>query len=131
MPLINYGHSDFGENKVQEAIDKWSEIKSKNNEIKIHLIGKLQTNKLKKAILLFEFIHSLDSSKLADALNKAETENNKKISYFIQINIGNEIQKSGIPTKDAKNFLNYCKFKLITYSIFFRNYLLKLQNYIT
>ena len=110
MPLIDFGHVHFGENKVQETEMKWSEIKKTNKNIKIHMVGKLQTNKVKKAIHLFEFIHSLDSSKLADALNKAETENNKKISYFIQINIGNEIQKSGISTKDAKNFLNYCKF---------------------
>ena len=110
LPLIEYGHTHFGENKVQETEMKWSEIRKTNKNIKIHMVGKLQTNKVKKAIHLFEFIHSLDSSKLADALNKAETENNKKISYFIQINIGNEIQKSGIPTKDAKNFLNYCKF---------------------
>ena len=110
MPLIDFGHVHFGENKVQETEMKWSEIRKTNKNIKIHMVGKLQTNKVKKAIHLFEFIHSLDSSKLADALNKAETENNKKISYFIQINIGNEIQKSGISTKDAKNFLNYCKF---------------------
>ena len=110
MPLIDFGHVHFGENKVQETEMKWSEIRKTNKNIKIHMVGKLQTNKVKKAIQLFEFIHSLDSSKLADALNKAETENNKKISYFIQINIGNEIQKSGISTKDAKNFLNYCKF---------------------
>ena len=110
LPLIDYGHAHFGENKVQETEMKWSEIRKTNKNIKIHMVGKLQTNKVKKAIHLFEFIHSLDSSKLADALNKAETENNKKISYFIQINIGNEIQKSGIPKKDAKNFLNYCKF---------------------
>ncbi len=107
-PLIDFGHIHFGENKVQEAVEKWTKIKSINKDLKIHMIGKLQTNKVKKAVNLFDFIHSLDSSKLADVLKKAETEFNKKISYFIQINIGNEKQKSGISTKNAKDFLKYC-----------------------
>ena len=107
-PLIDFGHCHFGENKVQEASEKWSEIKETRKDLKIHMVGKLQTNKAKKAVRLFDFIHSLDSIKLADALKKSESEFNKKISYFIQINIGNETQKSGIYAKDAKDFLNYC-----------------------
>ncbi len=107
-PLIDFGHLHFGENKVQEAEEKWTEIKRTKKDLKIHMVGKLQTNKVKKAVNLFDFVHSLDSSKLADVLKKTETEFNKKISYFIQINIGNETQKSGIPTKDAKDFLKYC-----------------------
>ena len=107
-PLIDFGHLHFGENKVQEAEEKWTEIKRTKKDLKIHMVGKLQTNKVKKAVNLFDFVHSLDSPKLADVLKKTETEFNKKISYFIQINIGNETQKSGIPTKDAKDFLKYC-----------------------
>ena len=107
-PLIDFGHLHFGENKVQEAEEKWTEIKRTRKDLKIHMVGKLQTNKVKKAVNLFDFVHSLDSPKLADVLKKTETEFNKKISYFIQINIGNETQKSGIPTKDAKDFLKYC-----------------------
>ena len=107
-PLIDFGHHHFGENKVQEASEKWSEIKETHKDLKIHMVGKLQTNKAKKAVRLFDFIHSLDSIKLADALKKSESEFNKKISYFIQINIGNETQKSGIYAKDAKDFLKYC-----------------------
>jgi len=107
-PLIDSGHNHFGENKVQEALDKWSEIKKTNKDLKIHMVGRLQTNKVKKAINIFDFIHSLDSIKLADALKKSESHFNKKLSYFIQINIGNENQKSGIQIKDAKDFLKYC-----------------------
>ena len=107
-PLIDFGHCHFGENKVQEAVGKWSQIKEEHKDLKIHMVGKLQTNKVKKAVRLFDFIHSLDNIKLADALKKSESEFNKKISYFIQINIGNENQKSGIYAKDAKDFLKYC-----------------------
>ena len=106
--LIDFGHHHFGENKVQEAEVKWTEIKKINTDLKIHMVGKLQTNKAKKAIKVFDFIHSLDNQKLADVLRKNEEESGKKISYFIQINIGNENQKSGISSKDAKDFLNYC-----------------------
>ena len=106
--LIKAGHCHLGENKLQEAQDKWSEILNSNNDLKIHMIGKLQSNKAKKAVKIFNFIHSLDNSRLADACKKSEDELNKKISYFIQINIGNENQKSGIPKKDAKTFLKYC-----------------------
>jgi len=107
-PLIDFGHYHFGENKVQEAEEKWTEIKKNNKDLKIHMVGKLQTNKVKKAVNLFDFIHSLDSIKLADVLKKTEEEFNKKISYFIQVNIGNEIQKSGISTKNVKDFFKYC-----------------------
>ena len=92
MPLIKYGHLDFGENKVQEAIDKWSEIKSKNNEIKIHLIGKLQTNKVKLAVKFFDFIHSLDNEKLAKKISEEQNKQKLKPKIFIQVNIGNEKQ---------------------------------------
>ena len=108
MPLIDYGHRHFGENKVQEALQKWSELKERFSDLKIHMVGKLQTNKVKKALGVFDYIHSIDSIKLADTIKKNELELNKKLSYFIQINIGNEIQKSGISFKDAKDFLKYC-----------------------
>ncbi len=107
-PLINHGHIHYGENKVQEAISKWSKQKEEKNEIKLHMIGKLQTNKSKDAVKLFDYIHSLDNQKLADALAKHEKNLNKKLEYFIQVNLGNEIQKSGIPTGDLEPFYNYC-----------------------
>ena len=109
MPLIKYGHLDFGENKVQEAIDKWSEIKSENKEIKIHLIGKLQTNKVKLAVKFFDFIHSLDSEKLAKKISEEQNKQKLKPKIFIQVNIGNEKQKSGINKDNLKEFYNYCK----------------------
>ena len=96
LPLIDYGHLDYGENKVQEAIDKWTEIKLKKPDIKLHLIGKLQTNKVKFALKIFDYIHSLDSEKLAKKIANEEQKQNKKVSIFIQVNIGNEEQKSGI-----------------------------------
>ena len=108
-PLIKHGHHHFGENKVQEAITKWSNLKKINSNLKLHMVGRLQTNKVKRALELFDFIHSLDSMKLADILKKYEQALNKKLSYFIQINIGNENQKSGILPKDAKSFVQYCK----------------------
>ena len=107
-PLIDYGHFHFGENKVQEADSKWGEIKKINKNLKLHMVGKLQSNKAKKAVQLFDFIHSLDNLKLADVLRKREIELNKKLSYFIEINIGDESQKSGISPDDAKDFLKYC-----------------------
>ena len=106
-PLINFGHCHFGENKVQEAEVKWSQIVKINKNLKIHMVGKLQSNKAKKAINIFSFIHSLDNLKLADVCKKSEEELNKKISYFIQVNIGNESQKSGVLMKDVKSFLKY------------------------
>ena len=108
-PLINSGHYHFGENKVQEAVEKWSERLKLEPNLKIHMVGKLQSNKAKKAIKIFDFIHSLDNSKLADVCKKSEDEINKKISYFIQVNLNNETQKSGIQLKEVKSFLRYCK----------------------
>ena len=96
LPLIEHGHINFGENKVQEAIDKWTEIKSKNSNIKLHMIGKLQTNKVKFAVKLFDYIHSVDSEKLAKKISDEQLKINKNIKIFIQVNIGNENQKSGI-----------------------------------
>tara|TARA_B100001027_G_scaffold196373_1_gene153220 strand:- start:646 stop:1296 length:651 start_codon:yes stop_codon:yes gene_type:complete len=104
--LINHGHMHFGENKVQEALEKWEEIKKKNDKIKLHLIGKLQTNKVKFAVKLFDYIHSLDSEKLA---KKIASFDNKNLKIFIQVNIGNEDQKSGINSNDLFEFYNYCK----------------------
>ncbi len=107
-PLIEHGHSHYGENKVQEAIAKWSEQKKHNRNLKLHMIGKLQSNKAKDAVKIFDYIHSLDSKKLADALAKHQKNLNKKIDYFIQVNIANEIQKSGIPIGELDPFYNYC-----------------------
>ena len=108
-PLIDYGHLHFGENKVQEASSKWSNIKKENENLKLHMVGKLQTNKAKDAVKLFDYVHSLDSQKLADALAKHQMSLKKNLKYFIQVNIGNEIQKSGIPVDELDPFYNYCK----------------------
>ena len=108
MPLIEHGHDHFGENKVQEAEAKWTEIKKSKTNLKLHMIGKLQSNKAKKAIEVFDYIHSLDSQKLADNLSKFQISLNKSVSYFIQVNIGNEVQKSGIPYHEVDAFYNYC-----------------------
>ena len=107
-PLINFGHTHFGENKVQEAITKWSEVKKEKPNIKLHMVGKLQSNKAKNAVDVFDYIHSLDNQKLADVLSKAQNNKNKFLKYFIQINIGNESQKSGIPASQLDDFYNYC-----------------------
>ena len=107
-PLIDYGHTHFGENKVQEAISKWRDIKNDRKDLKLHMVGKLQSNKAKNAAEIFDYIHSLDSQKLADIFNACERKNSKKLKYFIQINIGNEAQKSGIPISEAESFYNYC-----------------------
>ena len=104
--LINYGHTHYGENKVQEAVEKWEKVKQENNNIKLHLIGKLQTNKVKFAVKIFDYIHSLDSEKLA---NKIASYENKKIKLFIQVNIGNEEQKSGIGVNKLNDFYQFCK----------------------
>lgn len=107
-PLINYGHTHFGENKVQEAITKWGEVKKEKPDIKLHMVGKLQSNKAKNALEIFDYIHSLDNQKLADVLSKAQFSKNKFLKYFIQVNIGNEIQKSGVPPSELDDFYNYC-----------------------
>ena len=109
LPLIDYGHIDFGENKIQEAVDKWSQIKLTKKEIKLHMIGKLQSNKVKQAVNLFDYIHSLDSIKLAQKISTEQKKFNKKIKLFIQINIGNENQKSGIKIEDLPDFYQNCK----------------------
>ena len=108
-PLIDFGHLDFGENKVQEALNKWSKTLSEFNNLKLHMLGKIQTNKAHDVVSLFSYVHSLDSEKLALKLSKAEKDLSKKLKYFIQINIGSEFQKSGIQIHELKNFLNFCK----------------------
>ena len=108
IPLINHGHIHFGENKVQEAIEKWSDIKNNFKNIKLHMVGKLQTNKVKHVIPLFDYIHSLDNLKLAEKIANEQSKKNKKIKIFIQINIANESQKSGIQTEQIENFYKIC-----------------------
>ena len=108
LPLIDYGHKDFGENKVQEAVDKWTEVKLSNPDIQLHLIGKLQTNKVKYAVKIFDFIHSVDSEKLAKKISDEEIKINKKIKIFIQVNIGQEDQKSGINLSELSSLISYC-----------------------
>ena len=107
--MIDYGHLDFGENKVQEAVNKWSEIKTINKNIKLHMIGKLQTNKVKQAVSLFDYIHSVDSMKLAKKIYNEQKKINKSVKIFIQINIGNEDQKSGIEIENFSNLYLGCK----------------------
>ena len=109
LPLVEYGHLDYGENKVQEAIEKWSEIKIKKPQIKLHLIGKLQTNKVKFAIRIFDYIHSVDSIKLAKKISDEQNKQNKKVKIFIQVNIGSEEQKSGVDINKIEELLNFCK----------------------
>ena len=109
LPLIEYGHLDFGENKVQEAIEKWSETKLSNNNIKLHLIGGLQTNKVKLAVKLFDYIHSVDSEKLAKKISDEEQKQKKKVRVFIQVNIGNEKQKFGVNKSSVTELYSYCK----------------------
>ena len=109
LPLVEYGHLDFGENKVQEAIEKWTDIKKKNEKINLHLIGKLQTNKVKFAIKIFDYIHSVDSEKLAKKIAEEQEKQNLKPKIFIQINIGEESQKSGIMKENLLDFYNFSK----------------------
>ncbi len=109
LPLIEYGHLDYGENKVQEAVDKWTEIKHQNDKIKLHLIGKLQTNKVKFAVKVFDYIHSLDSEKLAKKISEEQQKQNVKPKIFIQINLGEESQKSGIMKENLFEFYNFSK----------------------
>ncbi len=108
-PLIEYGHLDFGENKVQEAIEKWSNVKLANKDIRLHLIGGLQTNKVKLAVKLFDYIHSIDSEKLAKKISDEQQKQNKKVKIFIQVNIGNEEQKSGVNKTSVNDLYSYCK----------------------
>ena len=112
FPLINHGHNHFGENKIQEAMEKWTDIKNDFPHIKLHMIGKLQSNKVKYAVSLFDYIHSVDNLKLAEKISKEQTKQKKKIKIFIQINIGDEYQKSGIHIDDIKNFYKACTDKL-------------------
>ena len=107
-PLIDHGHLHYGENKVQEALEKWNEIKKEAKNIKLHMIGKLQTNKVKFVIPLFDYIHSLDNLKLAQKIALEQKKNNKKLKIFIQVNIGNENQKSGIHQNEVMNFYKKC-----------------------
>jgi len=107
-PLIDYGHNHFGENKVQEAKAKWSELKKSNRDLNLHMVGKLQSNKAKSAVELFDYIHSLDNQRLADVLSKSQKNLNKSLKYFIQVNVGNELQKSGIRPNELEPFYNYC-----------------------
>ena len=108
IPLLDYGHNDFGENKVQEAKAKWCELKKSNKSLNLHMVGKLQSNKAKSAVELFDYIHSLDNQRLADVLSKSQKNLNKSLKYFIQVNIGNEFQKSGIHLNELESFYNYC-----------------------
>ena len=107
--LISHGHLNFGENKVQEAVEKWTNIKEKNKNIKIHMIGKLQTNKVKNAVKIFDYIHSVDSLKLIKKISTEQANIQKKIKIFIQVNIGAESQKSGVNVNQVKETYNFCK----------------------
>ena len=109
LPLIEYGHLDYGENKVQEAQEKWTKIKEKKPNINLHMLGKLQTNKVKVAVKLFDYIHSVDSKKLAKKISDEQNKISKKIKIFIQVNIGNEKQKSGIDKNELNDLVIYCK----------------------
>ena len=109
LPLIEYGHINFGENKVQEATEKWTEIKKTNPSIKLHMIGKLQTNKVKFAVKLFDYIHSVESKKVAKKILEEQNKINRKIKIFLQVNIGEENQKSGVNKEDVKQLAIYCK----------------------
>ena len=109
LPLIETGHVHFGENKVQEAELKWKEVKKKNSNIKLHMVGKLQTNKVEAALKIFDYIHSIDNYKLADKIVKYEKKLGKKIKAFVQVNLGEESQKNGISPKNVNQFVNYCK----------------------
>ena len=109
LPLLEHGHIDFGENKVQEALEKWTSIKKNNSRVKLHMIGKLQTNKVKFAVQIFDFIHSVDSEKLAKKIAEEQHKINKKIKVFLQVNIGDESQKSGINKNEISKYVPYCK----------------------
>ena len=108
-PLIDYGHIHFGENKVQESLEKWTDLKKRNDQIKLHMIGKLQTNKVKFAVDIFDYIHSVDNLKLAKKISDETKKRDKIIKVFIQVNIGNEFQKSGVQIDDLNSFFEECK----------------------
>ena len=109
LPLIDHGHFHYGENKVQEAVEKWTEVKKKNSKIKLHMIGKLQTNKVKFAVKIFDYIHSVDSQKLAKKILDEQSKLDKKIKIFLQVNIGDESQKSGINKNEVSQYVSYCE----------------------
>ena len=109
LPLIHHGHIDFGENKVQEAVDKWTNLKKENSNLKLHMIGKLQTNKVKYAVKLFDYIHSVDNEKLAKKISDEDKKINKKTKIFIQVNIGGEDQKSGVSKSEMHKLVKYCR----------------------
>jgi len=109
LPLIEHGHIDYGENKIQEAIEKWTDIKRINSKVRLHMIGKLQTNKVKFAVRIFDYIHSVDSEKLAKKIADEQNKINKKIKIFLQVNIGDEDQKSGANKNNLIQLVNYCK----------------------
>ena len=109
LPIIEHGHIDFGENKVQEAVEKWTDIKQKDTKIKLHMIGKLQTNKVKQAVKIFDYIHSVDSEKLAKKISDEQNKLNKKIKVFLQVNIGNENQKAGIKKSEVEDLVSFSK----------------------
>lgn len=108
LHLIEFGHKHFGENKVQEAIAKWTKIKENDSSIKLHMIGKLQTNKVKQAVKIFDYIHSVDNLKLAKKISDEQKKNNKQVNIFLQVNIGNEVQKSGINQNNLSELINFC-----------------------
>jgi pyridoxal phosphate enzyme (YggS family) len=112
LPLINHGHINFGENKVQESISKWTDIKQEFNHIKLHMIGKLQTNKVKYTISLFDYIHTLDNIRLAEKISSEQAKKNKNLKIFIQVNVGREKQKNGILVEHVKDFYKECKTNL-------------------
>ena len=107
-PLVNYGHLHFGENRVNEAKGKWLSVLKEKKDLKLHFLGKLQANKIKDIVEVFSYIHSLDNEKVANMLSAEEVNSNKKLKYFIQVNTGNEIQKSGVSLKASDNFIKYC-----------------------
>ena len=137
-PLINFGHIHFGENKVQEALEKWTDIKNDFKDIKLHMVGKLQSNKAKQAVLLFDYIHSLDNLKLAKKISVEQKKIKRNVKIFIQVNIGNEMQKNGIEIENLKNFYNECvnTFELDIVGLMcippnnddLKNYFLKMKN---
>ena len=112
LPILNSGHREFGENKIQEAKKKWTNVSNSYDNLKLHFIGKLQSNKVEEAILNFRFIHSLDSKKLAEEIHRIQIKKDIFREYFIQINLANEVQKSGAPLEQAENFIDYCKIDL-------------------